>query len=127
MPNLPPLKFDDEGHTYCNDLLGAKVCTGAKHGLPQYIPADTAAPIKLRLVAVPLDRGGYAPNGAYFGWVRGLTLYHAASVEAVTVSCYDWTTNAPMVRTARLIGKFPSRESAKIDIRKTLPNASFYR
>lgn len=127
MPKLPPLKFEDDGHLYCLDLLGNKVCTGAKHGLPQFLPLDPAAPIKLRMVKVPVDRGGYAPNGAYFGICRHMDLYHAESVEKVPITAYDWETNEQAVRTVRIICRARDRAGAKEYVRNILPNATFYR
>lgn len=127
MPKLPRLKFEDDGHLYCLDLLGNKVCAGAKHGLPQFLPVDAKAPIKLRLVKVPVDRGGYAPNGAYFGLTRGMDLYHAESIEKMAVDVYDWVTNEQAVRTVRVICRATDRAGAKANIRAMLPNAKFYR
>ena len=126
---LPPLKIPDEGGTYCFDLLGHRVCTGARRGLPQYLPADREAPIKLRMAQVRMVDHDYAPNGAYFGAVPGLTLYHVESVDEVLIDQESyWTGSDPgRVRTVRMFLKVADRQTAKEEVRKTLPNASFYR
>jgi hypothetical protein len=121
MNRLPPLKITEDGHTYTQDLLGERVCTGARMGLPNYLPADSSAVVKLRLVVVRLDSGGYAPNGAYFGRVHGRRLYHAESVEEFPLS-----SGSP--GRVRVFVKEPDRAAAKAEIRKTfLPNATFFR
>lgn len=126
---LPPLKITDSGFTYCHDLLGHPVCTGAKQGLPNYLPADPHAPLKLRLVQVRLSADGYAPNGAYFGAAEGSRLYHAESTEEAELSQESWWTenDPPRRRTARLFLKAANRLEAKTMVRNKLPNASFYR
>lgn len=129
MMPLPPLKITDEGHTYCSDLLGHRICTGARHGMPNYLPYDLGLPLKMRLVQVRLSVGGYAPNGAYFGAVEGRHLYHAESADEVLLSQESWWTgNDPgKIRTARLFLKAANRQEAKNMVREKLPNASFYR
>lgn len=126
---LPPLKIPDEGHTYCNDLLGQRVCTGAKHGLPKYLPAEPNEPLKMRLVQVRLSLDGYASCGAYFGRCEGLQLYHAESTEETFLSQETWWTGSdpPHRRTVRMFLKAADRKAAKARILETLPNASFYR
>lgn len=126
---LPPLRITDVGFTYCDDLLGHKVCTGSKQGLPDYLPVDREAPIKLRMAQVRMVDHDYAPNGAYFGAVPGLTLYHVESVEEVLIDQASyWTGSDPgHVRTVRMFLKAINRQTAKEEVRRALPNASFYR
>jgi hypothetical protein len=129
MPKLPPLKITDPGHHYGEDLLGDKICLGAKQGLPSYLPYAMELPLRMRLVRVPVNRGGYAPNGAYFGTPDGERLYHAESVDEVLLSQESWRTGGDpgKIRTARLFVTAKDRAAAKAVVRETLPNASFYR
>lgn len=126
---LPPLKITDVGFTYCDDLLGHPVCTGAKQGLPNYLPAEPNEPLKMRLVKVRMVAHDYAPNGAYFGAGEGRHLYHAESTEEVDLSQESWWTGSdpPHRRKARLFLKAANRLEAKELVRERLPNASFFR
>lgn len=121
MPKLPRLRIKEDGRLYCSDLLGDRVCTGAKSGLANHLPADASVPVKLRLAIARLNAGGYAPNGAYFGKVKGLELFHAESVEELPMS-----SGPPGV--VRLFVKVADRAAAKEHIRTSfLPNATFFR
>lgn len=127
---LPPLRIPDEGHTYCRDLLGEKMCTGAKQGLPNYLPEDPTQPIKLRMVAVRMvDGGDYAPNGAYFGGTPGMTLYHVESVAEVPICQESWWTDdkKPHTRTARMFVRGSDRAAAKLEVLRKIPGATFFR
>ena len=118
--HLPPLTLPDEGFNYGLDLLGHRICTGAKMGLPQYYPRDPDVAIKLRMAKMRMVDGDYAPNGAYFGNVPGSPLYHVESLERVKTDTGD-------VPAVRLFLRATSRESAKKEVRESLPNATFYR
>ena len=122
---LPPLTLPDEGHTYGYDLLGHRFCTGARMGLPVYMPADPAAPVKLRLVKMRMVDRDYAPNGAYFGNVAGSPLYHAESVAEVPVTWNGQPHEGN--RTVRLFERGATRREVKELILTKLPNATFYR
>lgn len=128
-PKLPPLKITDEGFTYGEDLLGHRICTGARMGLPDYLPEDPAVLLKMRMVAVRMVDQDYAPNGAYFGAVPGLTLYHAESIEEVTLSQKSWWTGVdpPKVARVRMFVKVVDRAAAKAAVREKLPNSTFFR
>jgi hypothetical protein len=106
--------------TYTHDLLGEKVCTGAKRGLKSRLPKDRECDAKLRMVEVSLNSGGYAPNGAYFGRTRDSRLFHVASVEEFALD-YDQS------GTIRMFVRAADRAAAKTAVRSALPNARFYR
>lgn len=123
MPRLPPLKLKLEGRILSPDLLGGLVPTAPRDGLPDLLPADREAPVKLRLVHLKLvrhkmkdpamgnshDQPAYAANGAYFG--PGPPLYHAETADG----------------RVRLFRRAGDRDAVKALIRTELPNANFYR
>lgn len=76
---LPPLTLPN-GLTYCTLADGTRRCTGAAMGRTSLFP-NLAVPLKLRLVRVRLDSGGYDAGGAY--WGIGERLYRAVSLESV--------------------------------------------
>lgn len=78
---------------------------GAPMGRPNVLPATVARPFSLRRVR--LDRGGYSPDGAY--WGLGAWLYHAMSDDAeIHVRAAD-------------------REHAKEIVSRYYPGAEFWR
>lgn len=121
MSKLPPLTIPDEGNTYCDDLLGYRICTGSVNGAPEYLPLNCVAPIKLRMVKVRMVDHDYAPNGAYFGAVEGEPLYHVESVLEYVVRGLEEP------RAVRIFVRAKTRQDAKSKVRERLPNASFYR
>jgi hypothetical protein len=121
MPKLPPLTIPDEGHTYCDDLLGHRICTGSVNGVRQYFPLCRSAPIKMRLAKVRMVDHDYAPNGAYFGAVEGRPLYHAESVLEYVVEGQEEP------RTVRMFVRGATRQEARERVLAQLPGASFFR
>ena len=96
---------------------------GAPMGRGEWLPADPAAPIKLRLVRVPFVDGCYDRGGAY--WGMPANLYHAQSVEAVPTAP-DWL-GGDEPHEIVLFVRARDREDAKEKIRARVPGARFYR
>lgn len=128
MAKLPPLTIPDEGHNYGTDLLGHRVCTGAKMGIPDRLPDDPTQPLKLRMVEVHVSVDGYISNGTYFGLSQGRR-YHVESVEPVLLSQQSWWTGSDpgMVLPVRLFVTAKNRAEAKELVRQMMPNATFFR
>ena len=109
---MPPLTLPNVSSRY-----------GAPMGRRESLPADPAAPIKLRLVHVPFVDLCYDRGGAY--WGMPANLYHAQSVEAVAMSP-DWMgENEP--HAAVLFVRASSHRDAKEKIRARVPGARFFR
>lgn len=97
---------------------------GADSGRPAFLPNDRSLVVKLRLVRMRLDSGGYDAGGAYWG-IRTPPnkIYWAESVEEFELGMYD----RPPVGTVEMTVDATSRAEAKCKIRGLLPNAKFYR
>lgn len=97
---------------------------GANDGRPSFLPNDSSVVVKLRLMRMRLDSGGYDAGGAYWG-VRTPPhkIYWAESVEEFRLGMYD----RPPVGTIEMTVDATSRAEAKNKIRELLPNAKFYR
>jgi hypothetical protein len=93
-------------------------------GRPTFLPANRRLIVKLRLVRLELDAGGYDSGGAYCG-TRELPhrIYWAESVEDFELGSYD----RPPIGTVEITVDAVSRKQAKQKIRDKLPNATFYR
>lgn len=114
-----------------------KACSqyGADRGRPTFLPGDRGVKVRLRLVRMNLDSGGYDSGGAYWGlrpWqmecnrAKGLPilrLYWAESVEEFELGPYD----RPPVGTIEMVVEAACRSDAKQQIRQVLPNATFFR
>lgn len=97
---------------------------GADMGRPTFLPNDRSVEVKLRLVRMRLDSGGYDSGGAYWG-CRDYPhrIYWAESAEEFELGMYD----RPPVGTIEMTVDATSRAEAKSKIRELLPNAKFYR
>lgn len=94
---------DNDPKGWCGDpKRGAALGRGAKLGDREY-----AGKMYLRLV--PIDSGGYDPNGTYFG--VGEPIYWYASVDG-SIDCTLRARN---------------REKAKAEILESYPKARFFR
>ena len=97
-------KHDPKG--WCGDpKRGAAMGRHSYH--PEYEFPNPIS-VKLTLRKIPIDSGGYDPNGTYFGW--GAPLYWYANEEHGIDD---------MLRAL-------SREDAKQQIRERYPNARFF-
>ncbi len=97
---------------------------GAYCGRPSFLPNDRTVPVRLRLVRMHLDSGGYDAGGAYWGCrTYPDKIYWAESVEEFELGMYD----RPPVGTIEMTVDATSRAEAKSKIRELLPNAKFYR
>jgi len=82
---------------------------GADMGRRDTVPETPAAPVRLSLVKMRLDCGGYDSGGAYWGWSPGTWIYRAVGDGA------------------ELFARASSREGAKSTVRRRVPGATFYR
>jgi|ERR1035441_1505720 hypothetical protein len=101
----------ESGLTYFIDSNGKRVCTGSEMGRRNVLPADTQAPIKLRLAKLRWVDGDYDEQGAYWGHGPGLADVFCAWDEAGV----------------RIYIRGRNRESAKQGVWKVLPKAKFFR
>lgn len=85
---------------------------GAPLGRSGKLPADTKAPIKLHLVRVRLDSGGYDRGGAY--WGLGRPLYWATDTDADSY-------------TVDVFLRADNRAAAKAEVQRQIPGARFFR
>lgn len=102
-----------------------KGCTryGADMGRPTFLPNDRQVVVKLRLVRLKLDAGGYDAGGAYWGGREYPNkLYWAESVEEFELGMYD----RPPIGTIEMSVDAIGRKDAKRLIIAELPNAKFY-
>ena len=89
-----------------------------------FLPLDKMVKVKLRLVRLDINQGGYDKGGAYWGHRRpGFSLYWAESKEEFDLAPYA----RPTFGTLEIPVDATSREDAKRKIRDLLPNARFYR
>ena len=94
---------------------------GADKGRPSFLPEDRAVAVKLRLVQLRLDSGGYDSGGAYWGLRQpGRRLYWAESLEEFALT--RW-----LFGTIEMTIDAGDRAEAKKKIRALLPNARFHR
>jgi hypothetical protein len=103
-----------------------KACSerGADMGRPSFLPNDRSVVVKLRLVRLRLDSGGYDAGGAYWGCREYPNrIYWVESTEDFELGMYD----RPPVGTIEMTVDATSRTEAKRKIRELLPNAKFYR
>lgn len=120
-PFANPFKLEN-GLNYCTLLDGRQWCTGSKMGRRDVWPEDLQAPVKLHLWLLPLVDSGqcYDQGGAYWGCnsPQGGFMYIAYSSDMKSVRIF-----------LRGHGKTSKqrREDAKQQIRKRLPNVTFYR
>lgn len=120
---LPPLTLSS-GVTYCTLADGSRQCTGSQMGRATLLP-DLAGPMRLRLVRVRIDSGGYDSGGAY--WGIGSPLYRAVSLDSVPTR---FSTGYATGRTepVNLFLRAKDRAAAKEAIRaKLIPGATFLR
>ena len=97
---------------------------GSNSGRPAFLPNDRSVVVKLRLVRMKLDSGGYDHGGAYWGCrTYPDKIYWAESAEEFELGMYD----RPPIGTIELTVDATSRAEAKSKIRDLLPNAKFYR
>lgn len=97
---------------------------GADRGRPSFLPEDRAATVKLRLVRLRLDSGGYDSGGAYWGLrQRGQRLYWAESEDEFDLGPLAH----PPRGTIELTVDALDRQEAKKKIAALLPNVRFYR
>lgn len=89
-------------------------------GMSNILPLDKSAVLKYRMVKTPIDSGGYAENGAYFGLHRD-PLYYAESVDEVELE------NISTKGKATFYVRVSSREEAKATIINKVPGAKFFR
>ena len=85
---------------------------GADMGRRSTLPADTRAPIRLRLVRLRWH-GDYDEGGAYWGFTHGTDIYRAHWDDGELTGDY--------------FARAASRELAKSKVREAIPGASFYR
>lgn len=106
------------GMTYGIDSRGARVCTGAKMGRPNELPAHPeTCSIKLSLVHLKFQDGAYDCQGAYWGGPDNVfyasARFHCEILDTVCV--------------CRVFVRALDRRAAKRKIRMLLPKARFYR
>lgn len=93
---------------------------GAPMGRSEKHLTGDVGPVKMSLIMIALDSGGYDSGGTYWGLrPHGVTLYG-----------YEWAGNIPSPGKPILIRGFidaASREDAKAQIRAQYPQATFYR
>ena len=109
-----------------NAIKLRKACSerGADMGRPTFLPNDRSVAVRLRLVRMRLDSGGYDSGGAYCGCrIYPNKIYWAESIEDYELGMYD----RPPVGTVELTVDATSRAEAKNKISDLLPNAKFYR
>jgi hypothetical protein len=97
------------GLRYGVNSAGEKICLGAQMGRRNTLPANPAAPLKLRLVRLRLVDGDYDAGGAYWGFTAGTAIYWAYGDSA------------------EVFVRAGSRADAKGQVLQKIPSARFYR
>lgn len=125
-----PLKPSDAGMTYGQDLLGNRICLGARRGMPDHLPEDAQVSLKFRMVRLLWIDGDYIPNGAYFGCLyheerntAGLLVGRGRPKDFIYYARADVEDGVP----PELYIRAASRAHAKARLREKLPNATFWR
>lgn len=96
------------GIHYLYGVNGEKICLGSMTGRANHYPAwEESDSLKLRMVKLRINSGGYDEGGAYFG--QGNPIY--------------WTFDD---NDTSIFFRAKNRLDAKRIIRQTLPNAKFY-
>jgi hypothetical protein len=96
---------------------------GADMRRPTFLPANRRLIVKLRLVRLKLNAGGYDSGGAYWGAREYPNkLYWAESLEDFELGVFD----RPPIGTIEMTVDAIGRKDAKRLIRQLLPNAKFY-
>ncbi len=81
--------------------------------------------MKLHLVEVRIDSGGYDSGGAY--WGLGSPLWRAVSVDEHPIAWPSWVFPERRVDRVVLYLRSATRETAKADLLREYPNAKFFR
>lgn len=81
------------------------------------IPGDNSQPLKLRLFRLPFVDGDYDRWGAYWGFPANVWIAQSVDVVAFGDS----------LQPVELFVRANSREQARAEVRKVLPQARFYR
>lgn len=104
-------------------LSKAYSARGADMGRVATLPIDSKVNVKLHLIRVRLDSGGYDNGGAYWGLGEPLYLTYSDEEYPSKVGAY------PMGRSERVwyFLRASNRNEAKELVRAELPNAKFYR
>jgi hypothetical protein len=104
-PKLP------NGMHYGYTDKGEKICRGAIMGRPSRLPENPNEPIKLQMIKLRIDSGGYDQGGAY--WGLGEPVYWAGQ---------GLGPDAPI----QIFVRGKTREDAKTKVRNLVPGASFF-